>query len=59
MEKGYRHEYKFLISAQSALLLKHRLPHIMKLDPHVADKGQYTIRSLYRSEEHTSELQSR
>ena len=47
MEKHYRHEYKYLISAESAMLLKHRLPHIMKLDPHVAEKGQYTIRSLY------------
>lgn len=47
METGYRHEYKYLISPQAAYLLKHRLPHLMKLDPHVAEKGQYTIRSLY------------
>lgn len=47
MEKHYRHEYKYLISEVSAELLRMRLPHIMKRDPHVAEKGQYTIRSLY------------
>ena len=47
MEKHYRHEYKYLISRQSALLLKHRLPHVMARDPHAGPTGQYTIRSLY------------
>ena len=47
MEKNYRHEYKYLISRQSAELLKLRLPHIMKPDPHAGPRGQYTIRSLY------------
>ena len=47
MERNYRHEYKYLISEQSARLLKLRLPHIMQLDPHVMQKGRYTIRSLY------------
>ena len=47
MEQNYRHEYKYLISRQSALLLKHRLPHFMQPDPHAGPTGQYTIRSLY------------
>ena len=47
MEKNYRHEYKFLISPNAARLLKLRLPHIMRRDPHAGPNGQYTIRSLY------------
>lgn len=47
MEKGYRHEYKYLISKADAELLKLRLPHIMEPDPHAGESGRYTIRSLY------------
>ena len=47
MEKGYRHEYKFLISGADAELLKLRLPRIMERDPHAGEAGRYTIRSLY------------
>lgn len=47
MKEGYRHEYKYLISAASARLLKLRLPHVMARDPHAGSAGQYTIRSLY------------
>lgn len=47
MEKGYRHEYKYLISRADAELLKLRLPHIMERDPHAGETGRYTIRSLY------------
>ena len=47
MEKNFRHEYKYLISRQSAELLKLRLPHLMNRDPHAGPRGQYTIRSLY------------
>lgn len=47
MEKNYRHEYKYLISRASAELLRRRLPHFMKRDPHAGPSGQYTIRSLY------------
>ena len=47
MEKGYRHEYKYLISKADAELLKLRLPYIMERDPHAGPTGQYTIRSLY------------
>ena len=47
MKDGYRHEYKYLISASAAELLKRRLPAVMARDPHAGPKGQYTIRSLY------------
>jgi len=47
MEKGFRHEYKYLISRADAELLKLRLPHIMERDPHAGETGRYTIRSLY------------
>ncbi len=47
MDNNYRHEYKYLISKESASLLKARLPHIMQRDPHAGPFGQYTIRSLY------------
>jgi hypothetical protein len=47
MKDGYRHEYKYLISAASARLLKSRLRSFMHPDPHVGPSGQYTIRSLY------------
>lgn len=47
MDKNYRHEYKFLISQASAEILRLRLPHFMKRDPHAGPTGRYTIRSLY------------
>lgn len=47
MEQNYRHEYKYLISRQSAELLKRRLPHFMQRDSHAGPSGTYTIRSLY------------
>ena len=47
MKKGYRHEFKYLISRSDAWLLKLRLKHIMEPDPHAGPTGHYTIRSLY------------
>lgn len=47
MEKGLRHEFKYLISKADAELLKRRLPHIMEPDPNAGETGRYTIRSLY------------
>lgn len=47
MEKGYRHELKYLISRTDAELLKLRLKGIMEPDPHAGPSGRYTIRSLY------------
>ena len=47
MTEGLRHEYKYLISAADARLLKLRLKHIMELDPYAGKTGRYSIRSLY------------
>ena len=47
MTDGLRHEYKYLISAADARLLKLRLRRIMETDPHAGKNGRYTIRSLY------------
>lgn len=47
MQKGLRHEFKYLISEADARLLKLRLQHVMKPDPHAGATGRYTIRSLY------------
>lgn len=47
MKDGYRHEYKYLISASAAELLKRRLPTVMGRDPYAGPTGRYTIRSLY------------
>jgi len=47
LNEGLRHEFKYLISAADARLLKHRLKHIMEPDPHAGVSGRYTIRSLY------------
>lgn len=47
MEKGYRHEYKYLISGAASRLLKSRLRAFMRPDPHAGPTGVYTIRSLY------------
>lgn len=47
MNEGLRHEFKYLISAADARLLKLRLKHIMEPDPHAGSTGRYTIRSLY------------
>ena len=43
----YRHEFKYLISLPELEILRHRVSALMPLDPHVADSGRYTIRSLY------------
>lgn len=45
-EAVYRHEYKYPITACDRELLRNRLKHIMRLDPHTVD-GRYIIRSLY------------
>ena len=47
MKKGYRHEYKYLISGSASRLLKSRLRAFMRRDSHAGPAGQYTIRSLY------------
>lgn len=42
----YRNEWKYLISTSEKEILKLRMKHFLKLDPH-AENGGYMIRSLY------------
>ena len=42
----FRNEWKYLISTSEKELLKLRMKHFLKLDPH-AGTGSYMIRSLY------------
>lgn len=42
----FRHEWKYEISAQEAMLIRQRMRVVMKSDPYAKD-GKYTIRSLY------------
>ena len=46
-EHIYRHELKYLISIAQLPLLKSRVEHIMKIDPHAGPDQKYNIRSLY------------
>lgn len=46
-EAIYRHEYKYPINAGDCEIIKSRLSHIMKTDPHTGANGEYVIRSLY------------
>ena len=59
MENGYRHEFKYLISAESADLLRRRLPHWAGRDPHAGPNGQYAIRSLYFDDPELSALREK
>lgn len=43
----YRHEYKYVCSEKQLICIKNRIEPYMNLDRHAADKGRYTIRSLY------------
>lgn len=45
-EPVYRHEYKYPITECDCELLRNRLKHVMRPDPHTIN-GQYVIRSLY------------
>ena len=42
-----RHEIKYAVSLLEAELLKHRLPALLRPDPHAGEDGSYFIRSLY------------
>ncbi len=43
----FRHEFKHYINFADAAVLRSRLSHIMKLDSHAGENGDYLIRSLY------------
>lgn len=46
-EERYRHELKYLVSDAELVVLKVRLRHLMKRDPHTDETGRYLIRSIY------------
>lgn len=43
----YRYELKYICSQAQWALVQARIQHLMQLDQHACQKGQYTIRSLY------------
>ncbi len=47
MPTEYRHEYKYLCTAEQLFLLNARLKGLLKPDPHAGAGGSYFIRSLY------------
>ncbi len=47
MALKYRHELKYVVSAQQIAVLRSRIRYIMDLDEHVGEEGKYTIRSAY------------
>jgi hypothetical protein len=50
-DEEYRYEYKYVISAQTAELLKFRLRVLMQADEHADANGDYLIRSVYFDDE--------
>ncbi|MEA4871021.1 hypothetical protein SDC9_140128 [bioreactor metagenome] len=47
MIDAYRNEYKYLMKAASAELIRCRLSALMERDAHAGEKGDYFIRSIY------------
>lgn len=47
MGTAYRHEYKYSIHSGQAALLEARTAAILQRDPHVAETGNYVVKSLY------------
>ena len=43
----YRHELKYVVTADQLALLESRIRGLIPLDPHVGEEGMYRIRSLY------------
>ena len=47
MALEYRNELKYVVSVQQLACLRSRIKPLMALDSHAAEKGDYTIRSVY------------
>lgn len=43
----FRHEWKYLLDCSTFRLMKSRVEHLVKKDPHAGQRGVYTVRSLY------------
>lgn len=54
-DKGYRHEYKYPVTAGQCLLLEGKLGQVLSRDAHAKDGG-YTIRSLYFDDDRDTAL---
>lgn len=50
----FRHEYKYIISEQQALILKDRMADLMYYDDHAGMRGAYEIRSIYFDDQYDS-----
>jgi len=46
-DRHYRHELKYAVSYGDYLSIRNRIRTVMVPDPHVAEDGRYTIRSIY------------
>ncbi len=57
-DKGYRHEYKYPMTADQCLLLQKKLAQVLTKDVH-AKNGGYTIRSLYFDDDRDSALREK
>lgn len=45
--EAFRHELKFMVAAHQYHVLRHRLRHLLKPDPHAGPSGEYRITSIY------------
>lgn len=54
-DKGYRHEYKYPVTAGQCILLEQKLGQVLSKDAHVQNGG-YTIRSLYFDDDRDTAL---
>ena len=47
LDRKFRHEMKYVISAGEIPMIQNQVRHLLPLDPHTGSNGSYTIRSLY------------
>ena len=50
----YRHELKYMVTAEDMALLEGRIRGLVPLDAHAGEAGMYQIRSLYFDDYHNS-----
>lgn len=54
MDRKFRYEYKYLCTNNQMVILEHRIASILERDPHIGEKGCYTISSLYWDDYHNN-----
>ncbi len=52
MGAKYRHEFKYLLDACDAAIIKTRMQALLRIDPHAGEDGKYLINSLYFDDLH-------